>query len=109
MAHRQMKVMSWIVGLTVAAALAGCGTARLFSGLPAPESPDVAEAPWPRLVDTPAAPPPGTYTEAVPDPARGVATVVGLGEAARAATLRAEALEAPVLTEAERRRLRGTR
>lgn len=98
-----------IVGLALAAALAGCGSARLFSGVPAPESPDVAEAPWPRLVDTPQAPPPGSYTEDVPDPAMGAAAVAELGEAARAARARAEALTPPVLSEAERRRLGGAR
>lgn len=98
-----------IVSLALAATLAGCGSARLFSGIDAPESPDVAEAPWPRLVDTPEAPPPGTYTEDVPDPAVGVATVVELGEAARGAQARAAALSPPVLSEAERRRLTGRR
>lgn len=98
-----------IVSLALAAALAGCGSARLFSGIDAPESADVAEAPWPRLVDTPQAPPPGSYTEDVPDPAVGVATVVELGEAARQARARAEVLAPPVLSEAERRRLAGAR
>lgn len=97
-----------IAALALATLLAGCGSARLFSGTAQPESPDVAEAPWPRLVDTPEAPPPGTYTAAVPDPAVGVATVVELSEAARAGARRAAALE-PVLSEAERRRLSAPR
>lgn len=97
-----------IITLALATLLAGCGSARLFSGVPAPESPDVAGAPWPRLVDTPEAPPPGTYTAAVPDPAFGVATVVELSEAARAGARRTAALE-PVLSEADRRRLRPPR
>jgi hypothetical protein len=86
-------------------ALAGCGSARLFGAYPVAETPGAAEAPWPRLADTPAAPPKGTYSEAVPDPAVGIAAAAQLGIAARDAAARAEALGAPVLTEAERRRL----
>lgn len=70
-----------------------------------PEDPSVAAAPWPRLVDVPVPPPPGQFTEAVPDPAEGAAIEARL--AAEAARLRARSAElsAPVLTEAERRRL----
>ncbi len=85
--------------------LAGCGSARLFSAHPIPESPGVAEGPWPRLVDTPEAPAKGTYGPGVPDPAAGVAATVELGLVARDAAERAEVLNEPVLTEAERRRL----
>ncbi len=85
--------------------LAGCGSAKLFNAHPVPESPGVAEAPWPRLVDTPEAPAKGPYGMGVPDPAAGVAATVELGLAARDAAARAEALSEPVLTEAERRRL----
>jgi hypothetical protein len=85
--------------------LAGCGSAKLFSAHPVPESPGIAEAPWPRLVDTPEAPAKGSYGAGVPDPAVGVAATVELGLAARDAAERAEALNQPVLTEAERRRL----
>ncbi len=85
--------------------LAGCGSAKLFSAHPVPESPGIADAPWPRLVDTPQAPAKGSYGAGVPDPAVGVAATVELGLAARDAAERAEALAEPVLTEAERRRL----
>ncbi|MGR3717654.1 MAG: hypothetical protein ACU0B1_13020 [Thermohalobaculum sp.] len=47
----------------------------------------------------------GTFGAGVPDPAVGVAATVELGLAARDAAARAEALNEPVLTEAERRRL----
>ena len=100
-----MNAPKAILALALAAALAGCGSARLFTDNPATESPDVAEADWPRLVDTPEAPPVGTYTEDVPDPANGVAAVVQLSEAARQAGERAEALAPPVLSEADRRRM----
>ena len=85
--------------------LAGCDSAKLFSAHPVPESPGVAEAPWPRLVDTPEVPAKGSYGADVPDPAAGVAATVELGLAARDAAERAEVLNEPVLTEAERRRL----
>ncbi len=85
--------------------LAGCAGAGLFGAHPVPESPGIADAPWPRLVDTPEAPAKGTYGPGVPDPAAGVAATVELGLVARDAAERAEVLAEPVLTEAERRRL----
>ncbi len=85
--------------------LAGCGSAKLFSAHPVPESPGIADGPWPRLVDTPEAPAKGTYGAGVPDPAAGAAATTELGLAAREAAVRAEVLAEPVLTEAERRRL----
>jgi hypothetical protein len=85
--------------------LAGCGSAGLFGTHELPESPGVADAPWPRLVDTPAAPAKGEYAAGVPDPTEGAAALSDLGLAARDAAARAEALAGPVLTEAERRRL----
>jgi hypothetical protein len=87
------------------ASLAGCGSADLFVDHPASESPGIAEAPWPLLVDTPAAPAKGSFGAGVPDPAVGVAMTVDLGLVARDAAERAEGLAGPVLTEAERRRL----
>lgn len=98
--------MTQIFGvLVVSLSLAGCGSARLFDANPLPESPDVATAPWPELVDVPSAPPVGEYTAAVPDPARGVAALSDLGAAAAAASTRAAVLAAPVLSEADRRAL----
>lgn len=91
------------------ASLAACGSARLFAANPMPESAAVKDAPWPRLVDTPAAPAKGTYTDAVPDPAVGIATAAQLGILASDAAARAEALGEPVLTDAERRRLTRNR
>jgi hypothetical protein len=88
---------------------AGCGSAKLFGVHPEAESPDPAGFEWPRLVDTPAAPPKGQYSAAVPDPAQGTAVEVELHIAARAAQERAEATAMPVLTEDERRRLAGRR
>ncbi len=87
------------------ASLTGCGGQKLFSTHSVPESPGVADAPWPRLVDTPAAPAKGTYGGGVPDPVAGVAATVELGLTAGDAAERAELLAEPVLTEAERHRL----
>ena len=89
----------------LALAASGCGTVGLFGAYDLPESEAVANAPWPRLVDTPAPPPPGTYSEAVPDPAEGVTAQVDLGAAAASAAARAADLAAPVIDEAERDRL----
>lgn len=97
---------SWCTAaILLLASLAGCGSANLFGAYPVPESAAAKDAPWPRLVDTPAAPAKGTYSDAVPDPAAGIAITAGLGIAARDAAARAEALGQPVLTEAERSRL----
>lgn len=109
--------------------LAGCGATELFGRYDVPEAPGTADAPWPRLADTPQPPPAGTYDAAVPDPARGIASAVALdlaaGEAerrrtatvgavvdaaalrarAKAAEARARTLSEPVLSETDRRRL----
>ena len=87
------------------ASLAGCSSAQLFGAHPLAGAATDTDAPWPRLVDTPAAPAKGTYSDAVPDPAAGIAATAQLGIVARDAAARAEALGAPVLTEAERSRL----
>lgn len=79
----------------LAVAVAGCGTAELFGEHGLPESPDVAAAPWPRLVDVPEAPPVGIYTADVPDPAEGARTQVELAAAATAAGARAAELAGP--------------
>lgn len=91
-----------VAALFGAAALAGCGTVELFGKYDLPESPEVAAAPWPRLVDVPPAPPAGDYTAAVPDPAEGALAQTDLGAAAAGANARAAALSQPVIGEAER-------
>ncbi len=85
--------------------LAGCGSAKLFGAFPVADPTGASDAPWPRLVDTPKAPPEGSYSAAVPDPAQGVAITAQLGIVASDAAARAEVLNEPVLTEAEWRRL----
>ncbi|HET7408630.1 MAG TPA: hypothetical protein VFJ13_00385 [Paracoccaceae bacterium] len=91
----------FVAGLSLLA-LAGCGTVGLFGEYDIPESPDVADAPWPKLVDVPEAPPVGVYTEDVPDPGVGIVTQADLGHAASEASARAAALESPVISEAAR-------
>lgn len=88
-----------------ALALSGCGTAELFGRYDLPEDPAVESAPWPRLVDTPTAPPAGEYSAAVPDPAQGDAVHQQLATEAALAQLRARELAGPVIPEAERERM----
>lgn len=91
----------------VAAALltGGCGTVELLGRYDLPESPDVAAAPYPRLVDTPAPPAQGSFGAGVPDPAQGTAIIVDLSSAAAVSARRAEILANPALSDAERLRL----
>ncbi len=98
-----MKGLLCIAASALLALVAGCGSSNLFRSFDLPESPDVAAAPWPRLVDTPAAPPVGS--PGIPDPAIGMAVAADLAEAARAAEARAKELDGPVLSEADRARL----
>lgn len=86
-------------------ALGGCGTVGVLGAYDLPESESVAAAPYPRLVDTPEAPPPGTFTADVPDPAIGRATLDALGAEASISEARAAELAAPIFTEEERRAL----
>jgi len=101
-----MKGFFCCASLVLTGALAGCGSAQLFGAHPLVEPSRADQMEWPRLVDTPEAPPPGEYTAAVPDPAQGTAALVELQLVARDAKARAATQDAePVLTEAERRRL----
>jgi hypothetical protein len=95
-------MVSALAGLGALAGLAGCGTVELFGKYDLPESPEVAAAPWPRLVDTPDVPRVGVYSAAVPNPAEGAAAQTDLGAAAASANARAVELAQPVIGEAER-------
>ena len=90
------------MAVVTAAPLAGCGTIGLFGAYDLPEGPHIAAAPWPRLIDTPAAPPVGVYSAAVPDAATAALAERELGAAAAAADARAAALSGPVISDAER-------
>ena len=94
-----------LAALVLPLMLANCGTVDLFGQYDLPESAEVSETEWPRLVDVPEAPPIGEYSDAAPDPAIGTALIVDLGSAASDASARAGALSAPVLSEADKRRL----
>lgn len=85
--------------------LAGCGTAQLFADYEVHEDPSVDDAPWPRLVDTPTPPPAGEFSSAVPDPSRGDKVTEDLRTEAAVATVRAQNLAAPILTDAARKAL----
>lgn len=85
--------------------VAGCGTVEVFGQYDLPESDGVEAAPWPRLVDVPAAPPVGTYTADVPDPAGGAAAQRDLAAAAVVADIRRQQVSEPVISDDERREL----
>lgn len=85
--------------------LTGCGTSELFGTYDLPESPDVAAAPWPRLVDTPTPLPQGSFGPGFPDPAQGVAVVSDLSAVAAVSAERAALLGQPVISEEGLRRL----
>lgn len=91
----------WMRAVGAALLVAGCGTVEVFGRYDIPESEGVAGAPYPRLVDTPAAPAVGSYGEGVPDPAAGTAIVVDLTAEAAVAARRAAILADPTLTDAE--------
>ncbi len=75
---------------------AACGDPEIFDRVAAPESSAVAAAPYPRLADTPPAPPVGVYNTASPDPARGDAVLIDLAAEAESSERRREAVEGPV-------------
>lgn len=88
-----------IYAITAVAAtglLVACGDSAIFDRVAAERSDAVASADWPRLVDVPAAPPQGVYTDAAPDPARGDAAQIDLAVAAETAERRREAVSGPV-------------
>lgn len=89
-------------GLLATLVLAGCDTIGMFDKFDLPEGPEVATAPWPRLVDVPSAPPVGTYSEAVPDPAVGKRVVENLSVEAAVAKARAQPLDEPVIAPEKR-------
>ncbi|MEM0942312.1 MAG: hypothetical protein AAGI70_00050 [Pseudomonadota bacterium] len=101
--------MKHLLAAALLLALGGCGTVGLFGTYDLPESDDIDATPWPRLADVPDTPPQGSFSDEVPDPATGIALQTDLSAAANASQARAAALAAPVLTEAERRRLEGAR
>ncbi|MEO1494499.1 MAG: hypothetical protein AAFV19_20320 [Pseudomonadota bacterium] len=81
----------------LASVLGACGTVELFGRYDLQEAPGTAEAPYPRLIDTPDAPPVGTYTKAVPDPAEGDQILEDLTTEALVSEVRARDLARPVI------------
>lgn len=89
--------MRQIVGTALLALLtAACGDPEIFDRVAAPESAGVAAAPYPKLADTPPAPPVGVYTAAAPNPANGDATLIELAAEAQTQETRRKAVEGPV-------------
>lgn len=95
------------VGFKIAVLLvvASCGTVELFGQYDLPEGAEVADAPYPRLIDVPQAPEQGSYTASVPDPVQGARTQADLSAEAVVAERAAEELSGPVISEAEKARL----
>ena len=96
---KTLGALGAIAALILLAPLAGCGTTDLFGKYDLPESANVAEADWPRLIDVPSAPPAGEYNDAAPDPARGAEVIRELSSAA--ADARARAIDLGGLAPAE--------
>ncbi|MDG1210551.1 MAG: hypothetical protein P8I56_04785 [Paracoccaceae bacterium] len=89
--------MRHILGTVVLALMtAACGDPEIFDRVAAPEGPVVAEAPYPKLADTPSVPPAGVYTKAAPDPSNGDATFIELAAEAEAHETRRKVVEGPV-------------
>ena len=89
--------MRHIVGTALLALLtAACGDPEIFDRVAAPESPEVASAPYPKLADTPSAPPVGGYTSATPDPANGDTALIELATEVETSERRRKAVEGPV-------------
>ncbi len=89
--------MRHIVGAALMAMLtAACGDPGIFDRVAAPESASVADATYPKLADTPAAPPLGVYTAAAPDPANGDTALIELASEAESQEARRKAVEGPV-------------
>ncbi len=87
----------FVAALAVAIGLSGCGTVELFGQYELSELPGTEEAPYPRLIDTPSAPPVGTYTPAVPNPERGSDVLERLTTEALVSDVRARDLARPVI------------
>lgn len=81
------------LALALAGCLSGCGVGAIFTQVDVPESPGVADAAWPRLVDSPTAP---KLRAAAPDPAEGARIVEALSLEAAVSAAEAERLSAPV-------------
>src|SRR5690625_2253845 len=109
--RRTAGMMTGLNGVTRAAALlavlllTGCGSIALFGKYDIPESPEVAAAPWPRLVDVPEALPAGSFGPSAPDPAIGLATEAALSRASAEARPRAATLSQPVIDPVTRARM----
>ena len=101
-----MRRLCCTAQFVAALALSGCGTVEIFGTYDLPESAAVAAAPYPRLIDTPSAPAPGSYTAAVPDPATGDRIQSDLSADAVVASVRAADLAGPVIPEEVRARMR---
>lgn len=91
----------------VAAVLAACAARDAMDKHAEVEDPWVETQPYPRLVDSETPPPPGEYSPATPDPAKGKAIIAELGAVAQENTIRGAALTGqPILDPEFERKMR---
>ena len=93
-----MKLLARAYPILVFAAtgpLVACGDPGIFDRI-GPRSETAASAAWPRLAETPPAPPLGVFTEEAPDPAIGDALQIEAAAEAEAADRRRRAVSGPV-------------
>lgn len=88
-----MRICAFVI---LACGLSACGDPDIFARVNPPESEGVADAAYPRLADTPATPPLGTYTAAAPDPATGDAVFIELSAEAEIQETRRKKIAGPV-------------
>lgn len=84
------KLSPWLKLAPAAALVAlvstsGCSKAYFTVDKAPPESPDLSDIPYPRLVDNPAPVPQGVYTAAIPNPDNGLAVRAEMEQAAEEA------------------------
>ncbi|MEM7270176.1 MAG: hypothetical protein AAF401_13130 [Pseudomonadota bacterium] len=84
------------IAVILAMFTAGCGDPEIFDRVAAPESEGVESASYPKLADTPAAPPLGVATASAPDPANADAIQIELAAEAETAETRRKKVEGPV-------------
>lgn len=82
------------LALIASGPLVACGDPGVFDRVETRA--DASGADWPRLADTPPAPPLGVHTEDAPDPAAGETARIELGLAAETAETRRRAIAGPV-------------
>ena len=85
-----------VFALLATGLLVACGDVDIFDRVAPPPSDAARSADWPKLAETPEAPPLGVYTAAAPDPAIGESVQIDLAVSAETAEARRIAVSGPV-------------